>query len=115
MSIEWYAYYHDYNKNEIRPFNVFDHCDFLNDCKKNAKANAKDYDRFCEQLRRDLQYYYWSKCEWELVLIPWVSRHEKCEEKVDVADQIMLNWKAFCDYVWSHGAELRRRAKKCQS
>ena len=113
--LEWYAYYHSWNEDKIEPFNVFDHGSFLEDCKKNSKKNIHDYDAFCEQLRRDAMYYYWSKCEWEIVLAPWVRKNEDAEIKIDVYDQLRLNWEAFCKYTWEHGAELRRRKKKEKS
>ena len=110
--VEWYAYEHDYNADKIVPFNIFEHGRFYEDCKKNARKNSKDFDSFCDQLRKDVMYYYWSKCEWELVLSPWTSQSEKAAIKIDVYDQIDLNWDIFCEYVWSHAAELRRREKK---
>ena len=109
--LEGFAYEHDFNRNVIRPFNVFDHGSFLEDCKKNAKKNAKDYEAFCERLRRDLMYWFWSKCEWEIIISPWVSKVVDCSIKVDVYDQVMMNWKQFCDYTWSHAVILRRREK----
>ena len=113
--LEWYAYYYNYNDDKIVPFNVFEHGRFYEDCQKNARKNSKDYDKFCEQLRTDAMYYYWSKCEWELVLSPWTPRKERCDIKIDVWDQVKLNWEQFCLYVWEHGPELRRKEKKCQS
>jgi len=110
--LEWYVYYHSWNDNKIESFNVFDHGGFLEDCKKNAKKNNHDYDAFCEQLRQDAMYYYWSRCEWEIILSPWVHRKEDVEIKIDVFDQLKLNWEAFCKYAWEHGPELRRRKKK---
>ena len=110
--LEWYAYYHSWNEDKIEPFNVFDHGSFLEDCKKNAKKNIHDYDAFCEQLRRDAMYFFWSKCEWEIIIAPWIRRKEDIEIKIDVFDQLKLNWEAFCKYTWEHGPELRRRKKK---
>ena len=113
--LEWYVYYHSWNEDKIEPFNVFDHGSFLEDCKKNAKKNIHDYDAFCEQLRRDAMYYYWSKCEWEIIIAPWIPRKEDIDIKIDVYDQLRLNWEAFCKYTWEHGPELRRRKKKEKS
>lgn len=112
--LEWYAYYHEWNGNKIKPFNVFDHGRFYDDCKKNARKNIHDYEAFKEQLKRDAMYYFWSKCEWEIILSPWVRRMDftNTEVKIDVFDQLQLNWDAFCKYTWDHGAELRRREKK---
>ena len=112
--LEWYAYYHEWNGNKIKPFNVFDHGRFYDDCKKNARKNIHSFINFCEQLKRDAMYYFWSKAEWEIVLTPWIKRMDSTDVdvKIDVFDQLNLNWDAFCKYVWDHGAELRRREKK---
>ena len=112
--LEWKVYVSDFNEKEINEYNVFDHMRFYEDCKKNARKNIHNYDEFCRQLRIDLAYYYWSKCEWEIVITDWPTSGE-CETKVDVFDQVMLNWQVFCDYTWAHGAELRRREKKNDS
>ena len=82
-------------------------------------------------MRRHLFYYYRSKCEWEVVITSWVPHitiselnrlNEERErtlkehnrepyslyvnpdvgEKIDVYEQVMLNWNLFLDYVWSH-------------
>ena len=111
--LEWKVYYHDFNRKEIVPYNVFEHGSFLEDCKKNARKNSKDFYLFCDRLQRDLMYWFWSKCEWEIVLKPWVGIAR--EEKIDVYDQVMLNWDQFCKYTWNHGAELRRRERKRES
>lgn len=108
--LEWNVYYHDFNRKEINVFNVFNHWSFHEDCKKNAKKNSKDYEAFCEQLRKDAMYRFWSKCEYEILLTPWVGRAETL--KIDIYDQLRLNWEQFCKYTWEHGVELRRREKK---
>lgn len=108
--LEWKVYYHDFNGKKIVPYNIFAHGGFLENCKKNAKKNAKDEYLFREQLKRDLMYYFWARCEWEIVLKPLTGI--AADEKIDVYDQVMLNWDAFCKYVWDHGVELRRKEKK---
>lgn len=110
--LEWYVYDYDYNQNKIEPFNVFEHGRFYEDCKRNARKNKDNYDAFIKQLRMDLAYYFWSKSEWEVVIIPWTSRSDPCSLKVDVYEQVMLNWEKFADYVCEHAVELRRREKK---
>lgn len=44
-------------------------------------------------------YYMWSKCEYEIILSPWTGRAD--DIKIDVYDQIMMNFDKFVDYVWS--------------
>lgn len=108
--LEWNVFTDDYNSKKIEIYNVFEHNRFFEDCKKNAKKNIHDYNAFCEQLKRDAMYYYWSKCEWEIMIMPWIYKEAK-SLKIDVFDQLKLNWETFCKYTWEHGAELRRRDK----
>lgn len=47
-------------------------------------------------------YWFWSKCEYEIVISPWVGRNkEEAEVKIDIHDQVMLNFDRFVDYCWS--------------
>lgn len=110
--LEWYVYVGDFNGRRIETHNVFDHIRFMEDCKKNARKNYADKDAFLETLRRDLMYYYWSKCEWEIILQSWPPSDRFNDEKIDVYDQIRLNWGIFSEYVWSHVGELKRRERK---
>lgn len=107
--MEWNVYIGDFNSARIKSYNVFNNGSFLEDCKINWKKNKGDRQAFSERLRRDLMYYYWSKCEWEVVVSSWPEG--RGEAKIDVYDQVMLNWELFVDYVWEHGSELGRRAK----
>ena len=113
MMLEWNVYISDFNGKKIETYNVFDNTSLLYDCKKNYAKNKDDREAFLEQLRRDLMYYYWSKCEWEIILSHWPPRKDAREEKIDVYDQVRLNWDRFCDYVWLHRDEFKRtRSRK---
>jgi len=110
--LEWNVLRSNWNSHQIEPFNVFDHGRFYEGCKKNAKKNAKDKEAFAEQLRKDLMYYYWSKCEWEVIIDHWPHNDRFPQKKIDVFDQVSLNWEKFVDYTWEHAVELRRRERK---
>ena len=103
--IVWNVFYHSYNRKEIRVFNIFDHGRFREDLRKAAKK-FKTKEEFAERLRRELMYYYWSKCEWEVIISPWIARHDDIEVKVDVCWQVMNNWEVFLDYVWNNKKKL---------
>lgn len=136
MSLKWNVFYHDVNRQRIAVFNIFDHWKFAEDTQKNLKK-IKDKDKFAEELRRDLFYYFGSKCEWEVVITSWVphittseldrlnAEREKAlkeynrepyslyvnpnvAEKIDVYNQVMNNWDIFLDYVWNS----KKRRKK---
>ena len=107
--LEWNVYISDPNSRKLEHFNVFDHYRFLEDCKENAWKNVRDYAAFCSKLGMDVGYYFGSKCEWELIISVWPTGNH--ETKIDVNDQLMLNWDQFCNYVWVHAAELRKLRK----
>ena len=110
--LEWNVFIGDVNLRSIRTHNVFDHGGVMGDLKKAARKYAKDKDAFAEVVRRSIMYHYWSKCEWEIVLQHWPPYEGFNGKKVDVYDQLALNWDKFVDYCWEHAVALRRREKK---
>ena len=105
----WNVYVGDFNGRKIKEHNVFDHWGFWTDCVENAKKNKADKEAFFDRLRKDLMYYYWSKCEWEVVVSHWPPI-DGAEIKVDVYDQVMLNWSLFSEYVWENRGEFKKKA-----
>ena len=100
--IEWYVYCHDSNAQKIIKWNVFNHGSFKNEVDNilQEKLNKED---FSEKLKREVMYYFWSKCEYEIILSPWTGRAD--DIKIDVYDQIMMNFDRFVDYCWSFRSE----------
>lgn len=106
MSLKWNVFYYDINKRKMEIWNVFQHCKFLEYVQK-ALKKFKTKEEFEKQLRKELFYYYCSKSEWEIIVSPWVGGdREKDSVKIDVYDQVMLNWEVFVDYVWSNKKEI---------
>ena len=103
--MQWNVFFHNYNKNEIEQYNIFNHSSFRYEVKQLVKK-YKDKDTFTEKLRKELAYYFLSKCEWEVIVSPWIGKKESCEAKIDVYNQVMLNWDIFADYVWNNKEEL---------
>ena len=88
---------------------------------------------FNEEVRRSLLYYYWSKCEWEVIITSWPPYVEKeeidrlnkeiadnpnhyretvnlnVEEKIDVYSQVMANWDIFINYVWRNLDKIKKK------
>lgn len=102
--ITWNVFYHNSNSRSIETFNVFEHGSFREYVKKAARKVQSKED-FAIQLRREVMYYFWSKCEWEVVIAPWVGGDNE-ERKVDVSWQIMNNWDVFVDYTWNNRKKL---------
>ena len=127
--MHWNVFRSEFNDNSIVSYDIFTHGSFNADVKQLLKKHT-DKNAFSEELRLKLQYYFWSKCEHEVVITSWPPHitkdelnrlniefkesaekygHEPyslyvnpdCAEKVDVYEQVMLNWDVFCDYIWS--------------
>jgi len=98
--MHWFVYVEDVNAREIIVYDVFSHGRFAEDVRKAYKKHRMDFDAFTEKVRGSLFYYYRSKCEWEVIVGSWVASDRIPERKVDVYDQVMLNWDVFIKYVW---------------
>lgn len=128
--MQWNVLYHNVNTHNIDEYNIFKHGGFNTDVEKLLKKDLSK-DEFALQLKRSLMYYFWSKAEWEVVitsLTPDITPDEldrlnreyeeynkkwehyplvvdvnlSIAKKVDVYQQVMLNWQVFVDYVWEH-------------
>jgi len=56
-------------------------------------------EKFADRLDSVMRFYFWSKCEHEVIIAPWVG--DAKEIKIDVYDQLHMNWDKFVDYVWN--------------
>jgi len=106
--MEWNVYTYNFNARRVESHNIFNHPGVIEDCKKALKKFKDDKEQFIEEVRRSLMYYYWSKCEWEIVISDWPPRPDWPDEKVDVYDQVKLNWNNFIEYIWTHRKEFQK-------
>ena len=140
MKLEWNVFVEDWNRKEIKTFNIFQHGRFYEDVKK-ALKKIDNKEEFAEELRKSLAWCYWSKCEWETVITSFPARITKEEldrlneefksdtekyghepyslwisptvgKKVDIYEQVRLNWDIFVDYIWSHKKEKKNESVK---
>lgn len=103
--MEWNVYYHDSNAKKIIEWNIFKHGSFRKETYDLLKSDLNK-EEFIEQLKRSLMYYFWSKSEYEVLILPWVGEAENI--KIDIYDQIMMNWDKFVNYVWSNKEAVKR-------
>jgi len=106
--LEWNVLYDDFNAKKITTYNIFDHGYFLEDCKFIASKNIEKREEFAEEIRKLLSYYFWSKCEWEIIVSEWPPSKRNVEKKISVYDQIMINWDRFIDYLLNNIEELKK-------
>lgn len=94
----------DFNAQKIEKYEIKQH--YFVDELKSIKKKHKTREAFEERLRSIVMYYFWSKCEWELVIIkengriylePWVGCRDKEKARIDITDNELMDWKAFAD------------------
>lgn len=130
-NLQWNVFREDFNSHEIEKFDIFKHGSFKNEVTKLKKKKLNRED-FAKELRSISMYYFWSKCEHEVVITSWppyidykeferISREYKAMEdsesevpryhrnvrlatgaKVDIYQQLELNWERFVDYVYTN-------------
>lgn len=107
--LQWIVYVDNINKGEIESFNIFWHRRFMYDIRDFMKKNPDvDKETFAQELRSSLTYCFWSKTEWEIQLCPLFGTHRYKEKKIDVYDQIALNFDVFVDYCWNRKDEIKK-------
>lgn len=128
--MKWNVLYRNFNTRKIEEYDIFGHSSFAKDVQELLDQNLTKTD-FTEELRRTLQYYFWSKAEYEVVITSWPPYIDGKEldrlsveyedynqkwghypyklnvgldvgEKMDIYQQVRLNWDVFVDYVWSY-------------
>lgn len=107
--LQWNVYVGDFNSGEIKTYNIFNHFSFHHCCLDAMKDFGDDKERFAEEIDSWMKYYFWCKCEWEIIIDHWPSNERMSNKKVDVYSQVRLNWDVFIDYLWGHRNELKRK------
>lgn len=122
----WNVYISDFNKREIVKYNIFNHWSFYKACLKEKKQFKEDKEGFAREVKSWLKYFFWAKCEWEIILDHWpngewselrqtmtvkemADMYASAGKKVDswrISDNVMdkevtllcfPNWNHFCD------------------
>lgn len=95
-SMKWNVYYYNVNKNKIEIFNIFDHYSFKNEIDK-LLNECQTIEDFKIKAKSPLRYYYWSKCEWEVIvsvnkdkvfLTPWCG----CKNPEEITIEVTSDW-----------------------
>lgn len=107
--MHWNVIVEDFNGRKIGTYDIFRHGNFAEDVRKAYKKYRNDHDSFCENVRKSLAYYFWSKCEWEVIVSAWPPSDRIPDKKVDVYEQVMMNWDVFIGYVWTRCHERKRK------
>ena len=98
----WNVLIWDFNKDCLENYNVVPYfLDILKSMKKNKRP--KDIDAFSVWLRNEAMYMFMARCEWEMIIHRWPKL--KKDRKIDVYDQLSMNWNMFVECFWNNAAE----------
>lgn len=104
LVLNWYVYRENYNTKEIEIFNIFEHTRFKNEV-INLLNDKLTKEKFKEKIYFLLFGYYALKCEYEVVItsFPYQIKNNELtiENKIDICQQVMLNFEQFINYLWS--------------
>lgn len=103
--LKWYVYLENFNGRSIVTYNVFEHFNFYQDVKEEIRQ-IEDKQNFSEKIKRIARYYFWAKCEYEILITSWIGNNNFKDKKIDVYNQLELNWDRFIDYIWENKKDL---------
>jgi len=97
-NLEWNVLMWDFNQDALITVDIVP---FFKNCLKSVKKNdrPKTKEEFNEFIKKEAKYYFWAKCEYEMIIHGWPK--QKNNEKVDVYNQLVLNWDVFIDNFWN--------------
>lgn len=128
-NLTWNVFIEDPNNKQIVTYNVLNKT--IIEEIVNRTLGVNDKDQFAEEVKSIIMYHYWSRSEWEVVITDWPPHMTRSEvdrlslevaehyrkynkypyavtinpivgKKVDVYDQVNLNWNIFIDYLWNN-------------
>lgn len=79
----------EYNSKKFESYDVMP---YLINCYKTVKRKKecpKTFDEFKQFVESKSMYMYWSRCEYEIILVDWPNG--KTNKKIDIHYQIMMN------------------------
>lgn len=101
VDLEWNVFIHDINKKQMQIFNVFEHGRYRQEIIE-LLNRRDDYtlEEFKEKVKSLTMYFYWCKCEWEILIAPLIGDFNKESVKIDVCMQLEMNWNHYIKYLW---------------
>ena len=120
--LSWNVLFEDFNKKEIVYYDIFKGGHFEK-IAKDLKERVSSKELFAEEFRLKLMSQFWARSEYEVVVTSWppyVTQEEikrlsneeikyyrtdvnlDVRRKIDIFEQLQMNWQQFIDYVWNN-------------
>lgn len=91
-------------------YNVLDHFSFVSEIAELFLFPKTTKKYFEKELDSCAMYYFWSKAEHEIYVKDVFGGYTS---KIDVYDQLKMNWKPFVNYVWSKRKKFVKEYNSC--
>ena len=103
----------DFNHDALESYDVVPR--FVESIRQYTKPKSlpKTKEALDKILESNVRYSFWSKCEYEMIIHGWPEQNN--DQKVDVYQQLKLNWPIFLDFFWEKVYKpmfLKKAAKK---
>ena len=89
-NLVWKVYVYNRNSKGMEQYNLFENYNFLHSVAEHTR-DCEDKEVFADIVSVYLMHYFWAKCEWEIIISPWIAQGQNEERKIDVYEQIMTN------------------------
>ena len=98
-NFKWNVWIWDFNHDRLEQYDVVPM--LLRELKSLRKEDfPMDKKSMDKELKTWARYHFWSKCEYEMIVHGWPVK--KNYEKIDVYNQLMLNWDTFSETFWKN-------------
>lgn len=97
--LEWYVLNYEWNEHKIVNYNIFGQR-FVDELYKKVKSKKiNNIQELKEYIDSYCKYYYWSRCEYEILVGDLFGKYPSEFEKIDVYRQIEMNIDRITEYV----------------
>ena len=102
IELEWNVFLYDgcRSKAEPRKFNIFDNINFRERVEELLATPELTREEIEEEVRAAARWQFWSRCQYEFILLSWPTGEKETGYKMDVFEQLEMNWDRFIDYIW---------------
>lgn len=101
QELVWYVYHYSHTTKQIEMWNIFHSIKFGERIERLIKKKLEK-ETFAEKVKCELMYCFLTKYEYEITVCKYPRPETAAEDlRVDVYDQVMLNFDAFIDYLYA--------------
>lgn len=95
--LEWKVWKYDCNAKQMVQCNALSGFETII---ANLRENCESKADFANRLDKEFLYKYYLRSQYEIILKPWACRDDATERKIDIYEQLKMNWDAVVEKCW---------------